>query len=305
MVESGCEMACTCPMDAWKHPDGRIKFSPLNGAWQDRHIKVPCGQCIGCRLMRSQDWATRLAHEAQMHERTSFVTLTYSDDFLPDDFSVSVRELQLFMKRVRRRCGEVRFFACGEYGSAVGRPHYHLLLFGVDFAGDRKLWRVAPSGSPLYRSELLEKLWPFGHSEIGQVTAQSGGYVAKYVLKKVRGKDAPKHYERLHPITGVVCNVRPEFLIMSTRPGIGQAWFDKYHKDCFPSDFLVVDGRKVPVPKYYTKQLAEKEAFAVKIARKERAAKHASNNTERRLIVRHEVGQLKAARHTRALEEEL
>jgi len=38
-----------------------------------------------------------------MHKRSCFITLTYSDEKLPEDFSVSLREWQLFAKRLRKK----------------------------------------------------------------------------------------------------------------------------------------------------------------------------------------------------------
>lgn len=305
-VVSGCEMACFRPFSVYSkaYPGKGITLDPRKG-FGELPFKLPCGQCIGCRLDRSQEWATRLHHEATLHESNAFLTLTYSDVFLPDDYSVSVREMQLFLKRLRKFCEpvKVRFFACGEYGERNYRPHYHLLLFGYDFP-DKTLWRRAPSGELLYRSKSLEKLWPFGHSEIGAVTLASAGYVARYVVKKVGGELAESHYNRVHPHSGECVSVRPEFVVMSTRPGIGRGWFDKYSGDAFPSDFLVVDGRKRPVPRYYSKMLAEKEAFLVVVNRKKKALVRADNNTPERLLVREEVQQLRAKKLKRSMEEE-
>lgn len=221
-----------------------------------------------CRLNRSSEWATRLYHEAQCHEESAFVTLTYSDENLPLDYSVSTRELQLFFKRLRKGTGvKLRYLACAEYGDIGLRPHYHAVIFGLAFA-DRTPWRQTSTGFVTYRSAQLEKYWTLGHSEIGSVTPQSAGYVARYVTKKVTGDLAQQHYTRMHPITGEIVRVAPEFLLCSTRPGLGMPWLDKYKGDIYPSDFVVVNGTKKPVPKYYTKKLNEREALTVKAARK-------------------------------------
>lgn len=258
---------------------------------------------MGCRLSRSQDWATRIHHEAQLHERSSFVTLTFRDADLPADYSVSVRDVQLFMKRLRKSVHAVRYFACGEYGDRNGRPHYHLIIFGHDFP-DRVPWRRTGSGFVIDRSASLERLWPHGHCEVGTVTHQSAAYVARYCTKKVTGDLAAEHYTRVHPMTGQVVQVKPEFIVMSSRPGIGAAWFDEFAGDAFPSDFVVVDGRRSPVPKYYAKKLAEREALKVKTKRKENARLHADNNTDTRLLTRDESSRLKAAHFTRELDDE-
>lgn len=252
-------------------------------------MTVPCGQCVGCRMARSQDWQTRLYHEGSRHEHSSFLTLTFSDEHLPETGSVCVRDVQLFMKRLRKFLGHrVRYFACGEYGDLNLRPHYHLILFGFDFP-DRKPWRKTGSGFVTYRSEQLEKLWPFGQCEIGTVTPESCGYVARYCLKKVNGPAAEDHYTRQNPVTGEIHRVRPEFITMSTRPGIGSDWFGEFGSDAFPSDFVIVNGSRRAVPRYYKKKLDEASAGAITAKRKAEARKRADNNTPERLEVRQEV----------------
>lgn len=243
---------------------------------------------MNCRLERASDWATRLYHEAMSHEESAFVTLTYSDEELPDDYSIHVRHVQLFMKRLRKASGvKVRYFACGEYGESTYRPHYHLVIFGLSFP-DKTPWRQTSSGYITYRSAFLEKVWPLGHAEIGTVTPQSAGYVARYITKKITGDAAKEHYARVHPITGEQVQVTPEFLVMSNRPGIGSGWFDKFSGDAFPSDFVIVNGQKKPVPKYYKKKLSEPEALRVTAARKQ-AAHEKPAESDWRLPVKEEV----------------
>lgn len=211
-------------------------------------------------MARSDAWSTRLHHENSSHEESCFVTLTYNELFLPDSYSVNVRPLQLFFKRLRKMVKKndpdkvIRYFACGEYGDRNFRPHFHAIIFGVDFA-DKRPWRVTGSGHTSFVSATLEKLWPFGHCEIGTVTAQSCAYVARYVMKKMTGDQAVEHYTRIHPLTGEQVVVEPEFLVMSK--GIGRDWFERFQGDVFPSDFVIVDGAKKPIPRYYMKLLAE------------------------------------------------
>lgn len=245
--------------------EGRVIFDERKAPYDARKIDVPCGKCIGCRMARADSWATRLYHEGQFHEESAFLTLTYADEWLPESYSVSVRPLQLFFKRLRKRLARpgLRYFACGEYGEKNYRPHYHAILFGFDFP-DKIPWRKTPSGFVTYRSALLERVWPFGHCEIGTVTPQSCGYVARYVTKKVYGREAPEHYKRVHPFTGEEVQVQPEFLVMSKN--IGRAWFDQFHVDAFPSDFVIVDGVKKPIPRYYDKIWKAREKSAQEAA---------------------------------------
>lgn len=251
---------------------------------------IPCGGCIGCRLQKARDWATRMAHEASLHESNSFITLTYANEYLPEDGSLSVRATQLFFKRLRKSLPgvSVRYFVVGEYGDENWRPHYHAILFGYQFP-DLIPWRMSPGGFPLYRSAALEKLWPFGQCEVGNVNAKSAGYVARYSLKKVTGQQSEDHYLRPHPVTGSVHRVIPEFALMSRRPGLGDGWFKQFARDAFPSDFLVIDGKKRPVPAYYKKKLSEIAQLQVVARRKSRARANTIDSTDARLATREEV----------------
>ena len=153
----------------------------------------PCGQCIGCRIDRSRQWAARCVHEAQLHTDNCFLTLTYADEHLPKHNSVSVKELQLFMRYLRRAIypTKVRFFACGEYGDQFNRPHYHIALFGYDFP-DKELFTKRRANN-LYISETLNKIWGKGHCSIGELNYQSAAYIARYVVKKINGDRAFEH----------------------------------------------------------------------------------------------------------------
>jgi hypothetical protein len=269
-------------------------------------IELPCNQCVGCRMDRALDWSTRITHEAMLHYNNCFLTLTYSDEHLPADYSVSVRTMQLFMKRFRKYMGECRFFACGEYGDGNLRPHYHVIIFGIDF-DDKYPWRKTGSGHLVYRSPSLEKIWTLGHSEIGTVTEKSAGYVARYCLKKVNGDPAEDHYKRVHPVTGEIVSVAPEFINMSRKPGLGGAWYDAFRCDAFPSDFVVIDGKKRPVPEYYIRKLERDDPAMyadVREARREKARAHAENNTPERLRVREECHKLKLRRLRRELDDQ-
>lgn len=306
-------MACTCPVDAWRPRDGaenrRLVFNPAKGL-SDQYVRVPCGQCTACRLAKARSWAIRCVHESQMHEVSSFITPTFDDEHLPVDYSVSKRELQLFNKKLRHAFGPFRFFGCGEYGSKGLRPHYHELLFGLDFP-DKVLYSVSGRGERLYYSEALENVWGKGRCLIGSVTLQSAGYCARYSMKKITGDRAAEHYRRVHPVTGEHVQVRPEFISMSRMPGIGASWFEKFKTDAFPSDFVTVKGRKLPVPDYYLRKLEDVEQAEVKAARRERGLLSARREAElhaesgygqSRLLTKHQVQDLRASRLVRDFE---
>ena len=129
-------MPCYNPLSAYLHclPDGsrKLYFSVRDLKFPVHfytRVDLPCGRCIGCRLERSRQWAMRIVAEQQCCEASSFVTLTYADA----PVSLSKRDCQLFLKRLRKRCGSFRYYLAGEYGEESGRPHYHACIFGLDF----------------------------------------------------------------------------------------------------------------------------------------------------------------------------
>lgn len=254
-------------------------------------LQVPCGQCIGCRLERSRQWAIRCAHEASLYDTNAFVTLTYDEDHLPSDGSLDKRTFQLFMKRLRKRfpTTKIRFFGCGEYGEKLSRPHYHLCLFNIDFP-DKELLSDA-NNTRIYTSPALTELWPYGYSTIGDVTFESAAYVARYVTKKVTGDMAHDHYSTTDLSTGEYAHKLPEFVLMSRRPGIGRDWYDQYSGD-LKKDFITVRGNKMRPPKYYdslTEKVDPSRFDATKARRKAAALANEADNTHHRLAVKESI----------------
>lgn len=221
-------------------------------------------------------------HEASLHEENAFITLTYDDEHLPVGGSLDREAVPLFFKRLRKhaRC---RYFQCGEYGSVTRRPHYHALVFGFGFP-DRQLWRES-AGKPVWRSELLERLWKLGLSELSEVTFESAAYVARYCVKKLAREDR----ERVALDTGEVYEVEPEYATMSRNPGIGRGWFDRFKGDVFPWDEVLVRGKAAKPPRYYLNVLEAEDpsaAAAIKSERQRGMFGALSENSEERLQVR-------------------
>lgn len=241
-------MACFHPLTGYRvEGESRIVFSePSVGCVGS--VVLPCGQCVGCRLERSRQWAMRCMHESHCYDENVFATLTYDDEHVPADGGLRYRDFQLFMKRLRKAFGPTRFFMCGEYGEQYYRPHFHACLFGLQLP-DKKRFRELSSGSVIYTSDVLSSLWRNGFVSVGDVTFESAAYVARYVLKKV-GSDV----ERLGTFdysTGEISVRRQEFCQASRRPGLGYPFLAKYHLDIYPRDEVVVRGIKMKPPRYY------------------------------------------------------
>lgn len=254
-------------------------------------FKLPCGQCIGCKLEHSRVWAARMMHEAQIHDDNCFITVTYDDDHLPRGGTLVKHHFQDFLKRLRRKIHpqKVRYYMCGEYGSScpdhgvercpncgpIQRPHYHAILFGFDFADKQDLG--VRDGYPVYTSASLDSLWSHGSiNEIGVVEFESCAYVARYVTKKITGPAAADHYTRHCALTDQIHKLEPEYATMSRNPGIGKWWFEQYALDCFPADVCPIPGRGEfgTPPKYYQHMYEQVEPDVleqIKEVRRERA----------------------------------
>lgn len=220
-----------------------IMTRPKEG--ESRPVVVSCGKCLECIRQKSIEWAFRILDEASQFKDNCFITLTYNNEHLPLDGNVSRREVQLFMKRLRKALSpvKVRFFACGEYGKKFGRPHYHLIIFGW-YPSDSFYFGM-DGKTKLYRSPLLEKCWHFGFSTVAKVTYETALYCAKYMNKYQYDRERFKHRRDpdyvLHS---------PPFIQMSNRPGIG---FNCVYRCDLKYDRIYRNGKSTKIPRYYLK----------------------------------------------------
>lgn len=278
-------MPCYRPIRAWRsqhlNESGKrgLVFKQKDAHAVDLPLDIPCGQCVGCRLERSRQWAIRCIHEASLYDDNCFITLTYDPEHLPKDQSLKVEHFQLFMKRFRKKYPnkKIRFFHCGEYGENTGRPHYHACIFNHDFE-DKKRYKDV-NGNRLYTSETLETLWALGFCTVGALNFETAAYVARYIMKKVTGDKAEQHYQ----------GRKPEYTTMSRNPGLGKPWLDKWKTDVYPHDYVIVNGKKVGVPKFYDQQLDDLELLTLKRERRYKSYDYRENNTSRRLYDREKV----------------
>lgn len=239
---------------------------------------IPCGNCLGCRQARARDWMVRCQLEASRHKLVCWATLTYSNENLPT--TLQRRHLSGFVKRLRSRIGEeldrrgqprrFRHFGCGEYGEKYGRPHYHIILFGLSKKDE----------------PAITAAWGMGRVQVDRLEPAAIAYVAGYSAKKHDDNRktwvAVGRFEQLDRETGEVTagtyrNViyQSAFLLMSRKPGIaGDA--RKYSSSWRST--AIWDGAEVRVPRYLhesykahatpealCKLQAEKDAFLASI----------------------------------------
>lgn len=244
---------CLNPLDL-KRPnyDFTDKTLSVYYAGQDSLV-VPCGKCKECLEDYSREWSFRIMDEASKYKDNCFITLTYAEN--PE--SVSKRDLQLFMKRLRKKLEplKIRYYFVGEYGDKKGRPHYHGIIFGWS-PDDLVFLKETKRGELIYRSKTIEDCWTtngteisettgkaervsLGFSSVGQLTLNSARYTALYMQKLVK---------------------RPEgqaepFAIMSRRPGLGN-----FVPDMLETDKVYHNGQYTKLPRYYL-NIAEKQGF--------------------------------------------
>lgn len=145
-----------------------------------RVYRCRCGKCQQCLRDIKRDWCFRLEQELKVTNCGVFVTLTYADWSLPMSDSgrptLDYNDVQKFMKRLRinyqrksQDDNKLRFFCCGEYGKRKGRPHYHLIIYGL----------------PKEYQYLIDECWQFGFTYLGySMSGKCINYVSKYVQKQ-------------------------------------------------------------------------------------------------------------------------
>lgn len=195
---------------------------------------LPCGQCMPCRINRQRCKVARCLLEAQHYQASSFVTLTYDDSNLPLGLTrtgsaptLYKHDYQLFLKRWRKSHGDVRYVLSGEYGDRYGRPHYHLLMFGVD---------------PFYADRVIRDVWGLGHVDVGMAEEQSIRYVCGYVLKK--GLDHQVEDDQLDDEAAWT----PAFTNWSRRPGIGAVAIPRLADACMTAGGAELVATLMDVP---------------------------------------------------------
>lgn len=226
--------------------------------------KVPCGKCGFCLTNKRSQWAFRIQQEMKYQLRPGwFVTLTYDERHVQrvrrtGELSLRFRDVQLFFKRLRRDKYYCKYVCVGEYGAETKRPHYHMLL-----------WTDCPV-------EKLESYWYWqykdGHREqmgkfhVGRLTMASAMYTLKYIMQpKVRDEDVNlSHYEY---------EERREKTRAQFSRGIGLDYLSCAMYDYLTDDYespvmvVVVDGRKVALPRYYKSKIYTKYQMRVEAHR--------------------------------------
>lgn len=217
-------------------------------------IEVACGKCHACRINRADMWGVRASHELETSKVGGiFATLTYNNENIPENYSLKKEHIEIYIKRLRqrifRRKGEkIKYLLAGEYGDLRKRPHYHLIIFNIDF--ENNLDKID-----------VEDCWDYGYVDQQRAEYGNSKYTAGYIYKKYIGKVGEEYYKQIKRI--------PPFQRQSG--GIGLLWAIKY-KQIIESGNILVNGKKKIAPRYYFRKLElnPEELFRTEIVNMEK-----------------------------------
>lgn len=213
-------------------------------------LLLPCGKCPSCRMAKMKEWSVRCELEARLYDRNCFVTLTYDEEHCPKYLRKD--DLKQFIKALRNKGFDIRYFACGEYGTKTGRPHYHIVLFNF-LPDDVKPYAKSHSGGMMMSSRLIDECWKHrGITTIQDFDTGFAAYVAGYVAKK-EIQELPDDFKGHEP-----------FLLMSRRPGLGYGYLKDNAHGLYRTQNVVLKNGKVGfLPRYFKKIMGDDFDFSL------------------------------------------
>lgn len=182
--------------------------------------QVACHGCWQCREQAINDWVGRNIAESLTAKACHAVTLTYGRSRAGDvDHERAViltySDVQKYLKLLRRHGYPVRYFVTGEFGSAKGRAHWHIMLYWQDRVPPHELDRQFMHGRFDEKTGEQAKdengdpafWWPHGFSFWTRPTHAAVRYNCKYIQKDIGEAERQGH------------------LAMSKKPPLGAEYF--------------------------------------------------------------------------------
>lgn len=173
----------------------------------------------------------------------SFVTLTYNKNSVPYVSSDSPyqtlvkRDFDLYVKRMRYfidkdNLPEIKFVATGEYGDTLGRPHYHLVYFGL---------------SDYFANRYTAKAWQYGLYQVGALSAGGLRYVLKYITKSRPDREVERFYDSV--------GVEKPFIKHSKL--LGFDWIRNHSQEIVNNGYTFVQRGKCRLYPAYVRKIVE------------------------------------------------
>lgn len=247
-----------------------------------KHVSIPCGKCIGCKLSDAKEWASRCMLEASMNVFNEMLTLTYNDENLPHsidkrtgevvetlrrkDYTDFIKRLRIYWKR-HNLPGTIKEKYCGEYGDTSGRPHYHAILFDF-FVPDKVYHGKNENGYEIYTSKIIEEIWGKGFITLNEVNYETCAYVSRYVMKKAKIVDKNFYLDQ---------GKEPEFTGQSLRPGIASGYYDLKKNTIYETDEIFLPSQNgvkaFTPPRYFDKKYQQENPQKMEKIKNERIDK--------------------------------
>lgn len=224
-------------------------------------IEVPCRHCIPCTINKIQALnfyaECERASQALKGYGSSFIRLSYNnanlpviyenhlyrlgelihDDKIPTNITPTIlrSDFQKFMKRIRidrdrKKLSGTCFYRQnwkyiynGEYGDINGRPHMHILFFGI---GSQEIQGI------------FNEYWNYGFIDYKPLKSGAVRYCSEYMFNDVFGEEKEKKYTSK--------GIEPPFLYHSKKLG-----FDYFYNHAdFETGFIMLNGQRKVIPQY-------------------------------------------------------
>lgn len=236
---------------------GNDDFWIASTKYSNIKYKIPCRRCINCRVDRRKQWADRCNYEFKKLVSGTFLTLTYDDNHLFAECLVKgndekiratlkYKHIKKFLDSLRYyvkkeedsnilRNPDFKYLGVGEYGengSIFDRCHWHLLLFGLDF---------------YYNKKLYQDIWEMGF--IYSLPILSGGinYVLKYLDKQIIGSEEVFEMYRRY-------RIEPPKQFQSKGLGSG-LYYDNYENAKQNYGRIKSGIKEIMIPQYYKNKM--------------------------------------------------
>lgn len=213
---------------------------------------LPCGKCPYCLSRRANNWVFRTMQHAKVAQSSLWVTLTYEQPNMTEKnfMTLSKKSLQNFFKRLRKLyppTQEIKYYACGEYGSKTQRPHYHAIIFNCDKEEIEKAWK----GTFISVSQ-----------QTGEISTVINGDVYFDVLNENTAMYTAKYINKPHKIPAFKGDDRlKEFQLFSKKLGLNYLTPQtiKFHQEDISRLYVTVQGHKKALPRYFRLKIYDEE----------------------------------------------
>lgn len=203
-----------------------VCFSPFFTVSENgKIVGFPCGKCPVCLQKRANEWSLRVSLESRMYDDLAFVTLTYSpetlysNELIPSHLSSFIKRLRTYAQRSGFQ-GKIRFYGVGEYGEKRGRPHFHIVLFGLP----QFFWRCIKDA---WNGSIVDIQKP-------RTVDAVASYVAGYVVKKLYTTSK---------------------IVMRQSQGLGRTFIDKINHF---TQTIILNGKTRYIGRYLRNRLAKR-----------------------------------------------